>query len=140
MTRSTGFVLLGAAILFFVACAALIVWRLAPTRPAKVVAPAIPPVETAAPEAKPITKASPIIDLPGDPVLVHRGATLAPRALQLIAPGVLTATAPKAEVAAFFVSTPLISTDGFMGKFPEAGQEADAITAQIALASPESAP
>ena len=141
MTRRTGFVLLGAAVLFFLACAALVVWRLAPARAPKIATPANPPVVTAAPEARPVVvKASPIIDLPGDPVLVHRGATLAPRALQVIAPGVLAASASKTEIAAFFVSTPLISTDGFMGKFPEAGQEADAITAQIALASPDAAP
>jgi murein DD-endopeptidase MepM/ murein hydrolase activator NlpD len=135
MTRRTGFVFLGAAILFFVVCAALIAWRLLPARLGKVVAPANLPVQTAAPETKPVVaKPSTIIDLPGDPVLVHRGATLAPRSLQLAAPAFLAANAPRVDMPAFYVSSPLVSTDGgFMGKFQESGQEADAITAQIAI-------
>ena len=138
MTRRTGLVFLAIAVFIFLASTALIVWRLSPARLAKVVAPvADATLHTAAPETKSVTvRPSTIIDLPGDPVLVHRGATLAPRSLQLAVPALLAANAAKADIPALFVSSPLVSTDGgFMGKFPESGQEADAITAEIAMAS-----
>ena len=136
MTRRTGFVFLGVAVVIFLSSAALIAWRLFPARHAIVVAPPNAPVQTAAPETKTAApKASTIIDLPGDPVLVHRGATLAPRSLQLAAPAILAGNAPKVDIPAFYAASPLVSTDGgFMGKFLDSGQEADAITAQIALA------
>ena len=133
MTRKTGFIFLGFAVLIFVLSAALIAWRLLPAPLKKVAMPESAPVQTLAPETKSVAaKPSTIIDLPGDPVLVRRGATLAPRPLQLAVPAVLAAAAPKADIPAFFVASPLVSTDGgFMGKFLESGQDAEAFAAQI---------
>jgi murein DD-endopeptidase MepM/ murein hydrolase activator NlpD len=69
---------------------------------------------------------STIIDLPGDPVLVRRGASLAPRSLGVALPASLDANAPKVESVAFFINAPLVSTDGgFMAKFPEAAEGAE---------------
>jgi murein DD-endopeptidase MepM/ murein hydrolase activator NlpD len=141
MTRRTGFALLGAAIAFFLGCAALIAWRLLPPRAARIAAPEAPPAESAPPPTKAVVaKPSTIIDLPGDPVLVHRGATLAPRTLQLAAPAFLTANAPKVDLPAFYVSAPLVSSDGgFMGKFQDSemaisGEGMDALTPDQAAA------
>jgi murein DD-endopeptidase MepM/ murein hydrolase activator NlpD len=136
MTRRGGLILLGIAIAVFCCCAALIAYRIISRRPNP---PAPPPVvvstEPEAPEVAPPPAAgrvSTIIDLPGDPVLVHRGATAAPRPLRVALPISLAANAPKVESAAFFVSGPLVSSDGgFMGKFPEAAEGADVADAQL---------
>ena len=129
MTRRSGLTLLAIAVAVFFCCAGLVGYRLLARRPAPAPAPApIAAVEPAAPVAAP-PAAGPIstmIDLPGDPVLVHRGATVAPRALGVALPATLTAGAPKTDSAAFFVSGPLVSSDGgFMGKFPETAEGAD---------------
>jgi murein DD-endopeptidase MepM/ murein hydrolase activator NlpD len=133
MTRRTGFAFLGGAFVIFLICAALIAWRLAPARPPRVTTGDNSLGQTAPAETKPSApRPSTIIDLPGDPVLVHRGATLAPRSLQAAPAAVLGANAPRAQIPAFYVSSPLVSTaGGFMGKYLESGEEADAITAQI---------
>ena len=134
MTRKTGFIFLGFAVLIFLLSVALVAWRLLPAHPRKVATTGSASVQTPAPETKSVAvRPSTIIDAAGDPVLVRRGATLAPRPLQLAVPAILAAGAPKADIPAFFVSSPLVSTDGgFMGKFLESGQDAVAITAQIA--------
>jgi len=93
-------------------------------------------VETPTPTPAPATPAAPtstIIDLPGDPVFVRRGATVAPHSIRVNLPIALTANASKFDGTAFFVSTAMVSTDGgFMGKFLESGENAD--QAAIAMA------
>ena len=129
-------ILLGIAIAVFCCCAALVAYRVISRRQN---APVPPPVvvtgEPETPEVAPPPAAgrvSTIIDLPGDPVLVHRGATVAPRPLRVALPISLAANAPKVESAAFFVSGPLVSSDGgFMGKFPEAAEGADVADARL---------
>jgi murein DD-endopeptidase MepM/ murein hydrolase activator NlpD len=126
MTRQGGRALLIAAIGVAFLCAALVSFRLflrrAPTpAPAPVVVQS-PVVIPQAPQA-PI---STIIDLPGDPVLVRRGATVAPRAIHVDLPVSLAPNAPKFNGDAYFVASPLVSTDGgFMGRFPQGGDVAD---------------
>jgi murein DD-endopeptidase MepM/ murein hydrolase activator NlpD len=128
MTRRRGFLLLALALVVFCACAGLVARRLLSRRPAPAsvvvsAEPAAPEVVQTAPAAGPI---STIIDLPGDPVLVHRGATVAPRTLHVALPIALAANAPKIESNAFFVNAPLAPSEGgFMGKFPEAAEGAD---------------
>jgi murein DD-endopeptidase MepM/ murein hydrolase activator NlpD len=135
MTRRGGLTLLGIAVAVFCICAGLVAYRLFPRG---VVAPAPPPVvatsepETAEPPPAVAPHVSTIIDSPGDPVLIHRGVTVAPRALRVALPISLAANAPKVESAAFFVSGPLVSSNGgFMGKFPEAVEGADIADAQM---------
>ena len=126
MTRRRGFMLLAIAVAVFLCCAGLVGYRLLSRRPAP--APAIVSAGPQAPEAAPPAAGpiSTIIDLPGDPVLVRRGAAVAPRSLGVALPASLAAAAPKIESPAFFVSGPLASSDGgFMGKFPEAAEGAD---------------
>src|SRR5579863_6641640 len=113
MTRRGGLTLLAIAVAVFFCCAGLVGYRLLSRRPA----PAPPPVvvaEPPRPEAPPVAAGpiSTMIDLPGDPVLVHRGATVAPRSLSVALPATLAASAPKVESAAFFVAGPLVSSDG----------------------------
>jgi murein DD-endopeptidase MepM/ murein hydrolase activator NlpD len=126
---------LAVAILIAGACAGLIAWRLMPARfrpPAP--APVAPSPMVVAPEL-PI-RLSTIIDLPGDPVLVQRGAVLAPKDALISVPAKLGQQAPQTSAKALFVNSTLISsTGGYMGKFQEAGQEADALAAQLAMNS-----
>jgi murein DD-endopeptidase MepM/ murein hydrolase activator NlpD len=133
MTRRGGLTLLAIAVAVFFCCAALVGYRLLSRRTAPVPAPTVA-VEPRAPEAAPVAVGpiSTMIDLPGDPVLVHRGATVAPRSLSVALPTTLAASAPKVESAAFFVSGPLVSSDGgFMGKFPVAAEGADVADASL---------
>jgi murein DD-endopeptidase MepM/ murein hydrolase activator NlpD len=87
-------------------------------------------------EAPPTTgPISTIIDLPGDPVLVRRGVTAAPRSFRVVLPITLAANAPKVESTAFFVNTQLASSNGgFMGKFLEAAPGADVADPEVANA------
>ena len=144
MTRRGGIFALAASLVVLGLCAGLVAWRLAPRHPAPAAtpAPASAVVEPARPAAKPQApaKISTIIDLPGDPVLVRRGVVVAPKALRIAAPTKLAANAPKLDADAFYVGATLVSTDGgYMGKFPEAGQEADALAAQLAMNSAQMA-
>ena len=135
MSRRGGVVGLIASILIACVCAGLIAWRLTPPRPRAppALAPAVPsPV--AGPE--PPVRLSTIIDLPGDPVLVRRGAVLAPKDALISVPARLGQQAPQTPAKAFFVNSTLVSsTGGYMGKFQEAGQEAEALAAQLAMNS-----
>jgi murein DD-endopeptidase MepM/ murein hydrolase activator NlpD len=134
MTRRGGLTLLATAVAVFFCCAGLVGYRLLFHRPASAPAPVVVAPEPQAPEAAPVAAGptSTMIDLPGDPVLVHRGATVAPRSLGVALPATLGASAPKIESAAFFVSGPLVSSDGgFMGKFPEAAEGADVADASL---------
>jgi murein DD-endopeptidase MepM/ murein hydrolase activator NlpD len=79
---------------------------------------------------------STIIDLPGDPVLVRRGPVVAPKDALVSVPAKLGQEAPKTPAKALFVNSTLLSTiGGYMGKFQEAGQEAEALAAQLAMNS-----
>ncbi|HEY5204467.1 MAG TPA: M23 family metallopeptidase [Roseiarcus sp.] len=135
MSRRGGVVGLAAAILIACACAGLVAWRLTPPRPH----PPIPPATVAqSPVAtpEPTVRLSTIIDLPGDPVLVRRGAVLAPKDAIISVPARLGQQAPQTPAKAFFVNSTLVSsTGGYMGKFQEAGQEAEALAAQLAMNS-----
>ena len=135
MSRRGGVVGLAASILIACACAGLIAWRLAPPRPHAPAAPApVAPSPVAGPE--PRVRLSTIIDLPGDPVLVRRGAVLAPKDALISVPAKLGQQAPQTLAKAFFVNSTLASsTGGYMGKFQEAGQEAEALAAQLAMNS-----
>lgn len=138
MTRPGGIFALAASLVVLGLCATLVVWRLARHQPASSPAPAGVVVEPARPAVKPSApaKISTIIDLPGDPVLVRRGVAVAPKALRIAVPTRLAANAPKLDADAFYVAGPVVSTDGgYMGKFPEAGQEADALATQLAVNS-----
>jgi murein DD-endopeptidase MepM/ murein hydrolase activator NlpD len=135
MSRRGGVVGLTASILIACACAGLVMWRLTPPRPHTLTPPAlIVPSPVAAPE--PSVRLSTIIDLPGDPVLVRRGAVLAPKDALISVPARLGQQAPQTPAKAFFVNSTLVSsTGGYMGKFQEAGQEAEALAAQLAMNS-----
>ena len=138
MTRRGGILALAASLAIFCLCAGLVGWRLRAHRPATGPAPmqVVPEPAAAGPKASPSARLSTIIDLPGDPVLARRGAVVAPKELRLAAPMKLDANGPKLEASAYYVSATLVSTvGGYMGKFPEAGQEADALAAQLAINS-----
>jgi murein DD-endopeptidase MepM/ murein hydrolase activator NlpD len=135
MTRQPGRLLLATALVVAACCAGLVSLRLFRSR-APTPSPAIVvETPTIVPQAPP-APISTIIDLPGDPVLVRRVATVAPRSTHVDLPIALTPNAPKFNGDAYFVSSPLVSTDGgFMGRFPEAGDSAD----QAAMALADSA-
>jgi murein DD-endopeptidase MepM/ murein hydrolase activator NlpD len=141
MTRRGGAIVLASSLAVFCICAGLVAWRFTsrhPPSPSPVGAPGQPIAVPAKPQ--PTGKLSTIIDLPGDPVLVRRGAVSAPKELRIAVPVKLAADAPRSEADAYFISSTLISTSGgYMGKFPEAGQEADALAAQLAMNSAQSA-
>ena len=136
MTRRAGLTWLAVALAVFAASASLIAWRLWP-RPAAISETANPQPEPG-PAAEPYrtAKASTIIDLPGDPVLISRGAVFRPREVHFDLPVRIAANAPKVDSAGYFVSATMVSINGgFMGKFTDFGDEADALTAQIAMNS-----
>ncbi len=131
MTRRGGHVALALSLTIVVVCAGLISWRLLSLR--KEQAGPQPVVETEATLPPPKVRlsspiVSTIIDLPGDPVIVQRGTLTPPRELRVALPAKVDAKPSKVESEAFFISSPLVSTDGgYMGKFPESGQDADAL-------------
>ena len=132
MSRRGGLVGLAASIAIACVCAGLIAWRLAPPRTRPPPPAPIPVVE--GPETG--IRLSTIIDLPGDPVLVRRGAVLAPKDALISVPAKLGQETSKTPAKALFVSSTLVSTTGgYMGKFQEAGQEAEALAAQLAMNS-----
>jgi murein DD-endopeptidase MepM/ murein hydrolase activator NlpD len=139
MSRRGGVPGLAASIVIACICAGLIGWRLISTRlhpPAPALVVPSPVVQS--PEL-PI-RLSTIIDLPGDPVLVQRGAVLAPKDALVSVPAKLGQQAPQTPAKALFVNSTLISsTGGYMGKFQEAGQEAEALAAQLAMNSAQMA-
>ena len=134
MSRRGGVIGLAASIAIACVCGGLIAWRLTPTHEPAAPAPAllIPVVEG------PVhaIRLSTIIDLPGDPVLVRRGPVVAPKDALISVPAKLGQEAPKTPAKALFVYSTLVSTTGgYMGKFQEAGQEAEALAAQLAVNS-----
>ena len=69
-------------------------------------------------------------------MLVRRGAVLAPKDAFISVPAKLGQEAPKTPAKGSFVNSTLLSTTGgYMGKFQEAGQEAEALAAQLAMNS-----
>jgi murein DD-endopeptidase MepM/ murein hydrolase activator NlpD len=138
MSRRGGLVGLAASVAVACVCAGLIAWRLTPPRRQPAPPAPVAPSPVAAPE--PPIRLSTIIDLPGDPVLVRRGAVLAPKDALISVPAKLGQEAPKTPAKAFFVNSTLVSsTGGYMGKFQEAGQEAEALAAQVAMNSAQMA-
>ena len=135
MSRRGGVVGLIASILIACVCAGLVAWRLTPPRPHAPTAPA-PAVPSPIAGPEPPVRLSTIIDLPGDPVLVRRGAVLAPKDALISVPARLGQQALQTPAKGFFVNSTLVSsTGGYMGKFQEAGQEAEALAAQLAMNS-----
>jgi|GEM_PF-1747575 len=138
MSRRGGLVGLTLSILVACVCASLVAWRLAPPRSRPPPPAAVVPAPVASPE--PAVRLSTIIDLPGDPVLVRRGPIQAPKEALISVPARLGQPAPQTPAKALFVNSTLVSTTGgFMGKFQEAGQEADALAAQVAMNSAQMA-
>ncbi len=138
MTGRSGYVALAVSFVIACVCAGLVAWRLTASHPKGPAPPAATAPENPAqvglaPQA---SKISTIIDLPGDPVLVRRGEVTAPKDLLIAVPARLGQDVPKLVAKAYFVNSPLVSTTGgYMGKFPEAGQEADALAIQLAVNS-----
>ena len=93
MTRRTGFLLLGAALIVAACCAALVLRHIGARRtsaePPPVVVEAAPPAVS-----QPTGPISTIIDLPGDPIIVHRGLSVTPRSIHVDLPVALAANAP----------------------------------------------
>ncbi len=115
------------------ASAALVAWRFTIVHrvPQQTNAP-IP----VAPAPKPSLTGRPstIIDLPGDPALIRRAASRAPRSIALSVPISLTPDAQRPETEAFYVREPLTpASGGYLGKFASNGQVADALKAELAM-------
>jgi murein DD-endopeptidase MepM/ murein hydrolase activator NlpD len=143
VTRRGGYVALGISILIACLCTGLIARRLATFRPDAQSPPAATaqkkPTEIVA-NPQPAPKVSTIIDLPGDPVLVRHGEVSTPKELLIAVPAKLSQDVPKLVSKAYLVNSTLVSTaGGYMGKFPEAGQEADALAVQLAVNSAQRA-
>jgi murein DD-endopeptidase MepM/ murein hydrolase activator NlpD len=104
------------------------------SKPPAIAAPmkAAPPP---AADAGPTAPLSTIIDLPGDPVLVSRTDLAGPRPFHASLPATVASGAPRLDMMVTLVSTPLDSSSGFIGKFPEGGQEAP--EANILTADPQ---
>ncbi len=141
MKRRVGWILFGASVAIACASGGLIAWRLTMRHAAEPSNVAIAP-QHETPQTQTQAKISGIIDLPGDPVLIRRGAVAAPKDLLIAVPAKLTADGIKpgspgyAVRQAYFVNSTLASTNGgYMGHFPEAGQEADALAAELAMNS-----
>jgi murein DD-endopeptidase MepM/ murein hydrolase activator NlpD len=139
VARRGGFVILGFSILVASLCAALIAWRLVAIRPRELAtAPATPAAPAAAVVFNPPSKTSPIIDSPGDPVIIRRGAVSAPKDALIGVPAKL-GEEPKALAKAYFINSTLVSTTGgYMGKFQEAGSTAGLLGLQLAVNSEDS--
>ena len=144
MRRRAGAVALAGAVAIACVSAGLIGWRLTTRQAVPPTAPVETKGETAA--APTPAKLSAIIDLPGDPVRIERGAVAAPKELLIAVPPKLTPDAIRpgspgyAIKQAYFIDSKLASTNGgYMGRFPEAGQEADALAAQLEMNSAQAA-
>jgi hypothetical protein len=143
VTGRGGYITLAASIVISCLCAGLIVWRVTGRRtneqpPRTSIAPNKPteiPVNGRSPST-----ISTIIDLPGDPVLVRRDTVSSPKELRIAVPAKLGLDPPKSAAQVYFIDSALVSTNGgYMGKFPEAGQEADALALQLAQNSEQAA-
>ena len=136
MTQCGGFVILS-AILVGCLCAALVAWRLGALRVRQATAPARPSSAIAL-NPLPLSKTSPIIDSPGDPVVIRRVAVSAGKDALIGVPAKL-GEEPKALAKAYFINSTLVSTTGgYMGKFRDEGSTADTLALQLAVNSQES--
>jgi murein DD-endopeptidase MepM/ murein hydrolase activator NlpD len=136
VTPRGGFVILS-AILVACLCAALVVWRLGALRVRQAMAPAGPSSAIAL-NPRPLSKISPIIDSPGDPVVIRRVAVSAAKDALIGVPAKL-GEEPKALAKAYFINSTLVSTTGgYMGKFRDEGSTADTLALQLAVNSQES--
>jgi murein DD-endopeptidase MepM/ murein hydrolase activator NlpD len=131
MNRRFGALLAASALLIVAAAALWLFWRPVSPAPPK----PLPPIPVSpAPQSQPAARVSTIIDLPGDPALVRRAAVNSPRPIALAVPSSLSSGAPLAEFEAFFVSEPLTPAGGgYLGKFTDNGQQADALNAELAI-------
>ncbi len=132
MNRRLG-VLIAASALLLIGAVLFSVWRhFSPSPPRQ---PALPPIPVSpAPQPSAAARVSTIIDLPGDPALVRRASANAPRPIALAVPSSLSPGAPLAEFEAFFVREPLTpASGGYLGKFTDNGQQADALNAELAI-------
>jgi hypothetical protein len=143
VTGRGGYIALAASIVISCLCARLIVWRVTGERRNEQPQPAsiAPNKPTEIPvNGRSTSTISTIIDLPGDPVLVRRDAVSSPKELRIAVPAKLGLDPPKSAAQAFFIDSALVSTNGgYMGKFPEAGQEADVLALQLAQNSEQAA-
>jgi murein DD-endopeptidase MepM/ murein hydrolase activator NlpD len=136
VTQRGGFVILS-AILVVCLCAALVAWRLGAPRVRQATAPAGPSSAIAL-NPRPLSKTSPIIDSPGDPVVIRRVAVSAAKDALIGVPAKL-GEEPKALAKAYFINSTLVSTTGgYMGKFRDEGSTADTLALQLAVNSQES--
>jgi murein DD-endopeptidase MepM/ murein hydrolase activator NlpD len=136
VTQRGGFVILS-AILVGCLCAALVAWRLGALRVRQATAPARPSSAIAL-NPLPLSKTSPIIDSPGDPVVIRRVAVSAAKDALIGVPAKL-GEEPKALAKAYFINSTLVSTTGgYMGKFRDEGSTADTLALQLAVNSQES--
>jgi murein DD-endopeptidase MepM/ murein hydrolase activator NlpD len=141
MTRRAGYATLAISMAIFGLCIGLIAWKLVlerarPGGGAAVETHGAPPPPLKVEAFEP--SISTIIDLPGDPVTIRRGEMNAPREVRVTLPVKLATVAQKVETVGYYVSSTLVSTDGgYMGKFPEAGQEADALAQQLSMNAAE---
>src|SRR5579863_2847701 len=137
MKRRLGALLAAFALLFIGAAVIGAFWRhISPTSPPQ---PALPPIPVShAPQPPPAARVSTIIDLPGDPALVRQASVNAPRPITLAIPLALAPGAAAQVVEAFFVSEPLTpASGGYLAKFSDNGQQADALNAELAMNSAE---
>jgi murein DD-endopeptidase MepM/ murein hydrolase activator NlpD len=138
VTRRGGFVILGLSTLVACLCAALIAWRLGAMHLRKQATTPAAPSATLAFNPRAPSKTSPIIDSPGDPVVIRRGAVSAPKDALIGVPAKL-GEEPKALAKAYFINSLLVSTTGgYMGKFQDAGSTADVLALQFAVNSEDS--
>ncbi len=130
MNRRLG-ALIAALALLAVGAGAVVVWLVVRNPPPS----ALPPLPVSrAPQPTPSTRASTIIDLPGDPALVRRAAANAPSPITLAVPLTLAGNGQSLEFEAFYASEPLTpAAGGYLGKFTDNGQQADALNAELAM-------
>ena len=134
MSRRGGVVGLAASILIACVCAGLIAWRLTPPSASRPPAPSAYRSESGRGSAASRQTFKLPLDLPGDPVLVGRGAVLAAERRRHLRPGEIGQQAPHAGEGVLRQSQiSALLTGGYMGKFQEAGQEAEALAAQVAM-------
>lgn len=135
MTQRGSFVILGLLVLVACLCTALVTLRLGAMRPRRQATAPAGPSSAVAFNPLPSSKTSPIIDRPGDPVIIRRVAASAAKDALLGVPAKL-GEEPKALAKAYFISAPLVSTTGgYMGKFRDEGSTADTLALQLAVNS-----
>ena len=114
MKRRIGWILLVVSVAIACVSGGLIAWRLTMMRRAAEPSSVAVAPQPEAPKTQTPARISGIIDLPGDPVLIRRGAVSAPKALLIAVPPKLTPDAIKpgspdyAVRQAYFVNSALL--------------------------------